>query len=132
MIQTTLIRIPPSAEFLYLMIYFIFILVSIISALHYFALANYWYFIFPWLDLIMHFLGGLFISLSVLFLFEIKRVYLISILSVLIVSIFWELFEHSLGVFKDDYVLDTVVDFIMGVLGAVGGGYIFSVVFKKL
>lgn len=73
----------------------------------------------------MHFLGGLFISLFVLFIFKVRRIYLVSIVSVVLISVGWELFEHSLGVFKDDYALDTVIDFVMGISGAVVGGYIF-------
>jgi len=107
------------------MIYFILLLVSIISALHYFALDNVWYFLYPWLDIFMHFLGGLFISLFVLYLSKSKRVFLISIVSVLLVSVVWELFEHSLGVVRDDYVLDTIVDFLMGLLGALIGAFVY-------
>jgi hypothetical protein len=79
-----------------------------------------------WFDILMHFLGGLLIGLAsawaYVFVFKKGTRGLIraTLLSVLIVGIFWELYEVYIGiqVTHEPYVWDTSVDIILDLIGA--------------
>lgn len=123
-----------------------FIIISIIGALHYLALKFYLYWVFPWFDILMHFLGGLWVGLIVMwFLFfsgfinkninetSRVRVFYVSILSVLIVGLLWEVFEFYTGVMilETNYGMDTIIDLIMDILGASVAATYVLVKYKK-
>lgn len=82
----------------------------------------------------MHFLGGLWVGIvSIWFFFfsqfagkftlriEMRNILIVSIASVVIIGVLWEIFEIYAGVprFTADYQLDTFADIIMDIFGAV-------------
>ncbi|MDP2705104.1 MAG: hypothetical protein U1D31_01495 [Patescibacteria group bacterium] len=78
-----------------------------------------------WLDVVTHFLGGIFVAALFIwaYAFFLKKTpgLLPTLLVVLAVGILWELFEYSTGMMRTDmegYAFDTVSDIIMDVLGA--------------
>ena len=80
------------------------------------------------MDIPMHFLGGLFVGLLVLWIlqqfsnqsFTKKQTFLAVLVGILIVSIGWEIFEYTVGVFAlEEFFPDTLYDLVMGTLGAV-------------
>jgi len=115
------------------------LLISILTILfiaifHYFALKNSWYWTFRWLDIPVHIVGGFWVSLTVLWIcLKIKHIdsingykkkALIAMLSsVLIVAIFWEIFElisgvtslHSIGYWQDS-LSDISNSFVGGII----------------
>jgi len=77
----------------------------------------------------MHFLGGLFVGLSTLWFFftseyvqlnqRVRNVILVAGVSIVLIGIGWEIFEILAGVPREDnFIIDTVVDLTMDVLGA--------------
>jgi len=98
----------------------------LVAALHVRAIASAWYWSYWWMDIVMHFLGGLFVGLVVVWAlcqvrengFEIKNTTLVVLLGVLIVSVGWEVFEYMTGVFLSEELFpDTLYDLVFDVLG---------------
>lgn len=112
--------------------YVFFTLLIGIACVHFVALQWYLYWIYPLLDIPMHFTGGMSIALgaqSPLF-FTMTRMRLsqvqISTLLVLSIGIVWELFEwyfSIVDVTDPGYVFDTGKDLVMDMLGGVVGFY---------
>jgi hypothetical protein len=99
------------------------------------ALAYYLYWRIPWLDIPMHFLGGLWVGLSILWLYyesgyihlpKDKRgrgsVLTLALAGTFIIGVLWEIFEFSLDtfiVFQEVYNIgDTLLDLFMDEVGA--------------
>lgn len=112
------------------------LLLVTIATLHILALKFSLYWMYPWFDIMIHFLGGLFVALSVLwFLFESKYIRLnksvrntifVAGSSIILVGVGWEIFEIFAGIpIEEDFILDTTIDLTMGVLGAIVAGFIF-------
>lgn len=109
--------------------------VSHISAL-YFSL--YWHYL--WLDIPIHFLGGITVVFGISILpflhihyFEKFYSFKICLIVVVCIALLWELFEISIGfsTYQDKFFLDTLLDLVMGTLGGVVGyGIVQSV--KKI
>jgi len=108
----------------------ILFLIVVIFFLNLLAMKFYWYWSIPWFDMLMHFLGGLFISLVLLWLnyfrgllgsFSKKKAILIAILGTLVIGLLWEIFEFSLDTFiteKSWDMADTLSDLFFDLLGA--------------
>ena len=82
---------------------------------HY-ALLHYWYWSYPWLDLVMHFSGGVVITLiAVAYVGAGLRAFLIMIT----IGILWEVYEFVIGisVAELNFVTDSLVDLGMDVVG---------------
>jgi len=106
-------------------------LVFLIAVLNKIALNFFLYWRFWWFDILMHFLGGLWVGIIILWLYYysgyIKRpieskkyVFWLSVISVIIVGLGWEIFEFIIEVdFSNNYVGDTLLDLIMDTIGAV-------------
>jgi len=103
----------------------------IIAGLHFTALEFYLYWVFPWFDVLMHFLGGFLVALigiwSLLYVvrmrvwicFSHRNILYTAIGTALAIGIGWEVFEYINGLrIKDNYVFDTVTDLIMDLFGA--------------
>lgn len=99
----------------------------LISVLQHNAIAHSWYWIFWWMDIIMHFLGGLFVGLVAVLLLKhyvhkikIPRNLFFWVLGVtLLIGIGWEIFEFSVGlVMAYDPLPDTILDIVMDMVGA--------------
>ncbi len=101
-----------------------------IAILHIVAIELYLYWLYGWFDIFMHFLGGLFVGLSVLWLFfesgyitlskHIRTITLVTLISFALIGISWEIFQYSVGLFigKENAVVDTSVDLLVGLIGA--------------
>lgn len=117
--------------------YFLFLLLSIVAlmgVLHIFGINFFLYWRFLWFDIIVHILGGIFIGGVALWIFYFSKyfkidkskeinVFLISLITVLVAGIFWEIFEFNIGatLLADikTYRIDTMVDMISNIFGAI-------------
>lgn len=120
----------------------IFITIAIVAALHLSALQFYLYWRFWWFDILTHFLGGLWIAISFLWLLfqsgfvniiKNNKNYnlLVAFLASLFVGIMWEVFEYYFGLTATDatnYVIDTATDISFDLIGGLVAYCIF--VFK--
>jgi VanZ family protein len=111
---------------------------------HALALKLYLYWSLWWFDIVMHFLGGLTVSLFLHLLYTRRKskdkasfttIILLSLAAAFLVGLFWEVVE-----FKSDltfttgitYGEDTLLDVIMDLVGAfVGGVYVYFVVLRE-
>jgi hypothetical protein len=94
-----------------------FILSVTIALLHQWATADFWYWRYPWFDIVMHFLGGLTIGVFLIRLFaDYKPMAFLT--AFVAIAIGWEIFEFAIGAPRDStYAADTVIDLCMDVLG---------------
>lgn len=120
--------------------------VSILLGLIFFlATANsaayYWhlYFYYPWLDVPMHFVGGLWITLYLLsWYYTASRtkkkeraplfVLTYALAVTLVIGVLWEVFEFSVDTiieFSQHNPGDTLLDLVMDAIGALFGAYVF-------
>lgn len=115
----------------------LFILGIVIAALHKLAIVFSWYWTFWWMDVVMHFLGGLWIGLAVIwFCFVSGRAqnlsdvmherwvaFFLAAGAALAVGLGWEVFELKygiIGVFPDEQIFpDTWHDLVMDTLGGI-------------
>jgi len=121
-------------------------LIFFIFAVNYAAMKFYWYFSIWYFDMPMHFLGGFWVGLALLWFFSLKefslperlfgragfKIIFKIILGVFLIGIFWELFE----VFVDKTIaqnsfnlLDTVSDMCFDLAG---GGLSIIYFFKRI
>ena len=95
------------------------VLAALLAAVHLYALPHYWYWHYPWIDVPLHFLGGLFMGtavVGVLGTFK-PRTFL---LSVVMGAIGWEVFEVFINTERGaNFVLDAARDLLMDTLGIV-------------
>lgn len=112
-----------------------FMLVAIIAILHFLALQFYLYWTFWWFDIVTHFLGGLWVGLIILWFFfssgyvyknlslvRSTKIFLITIASVIIIGVLWEVWEvlaELVFINEAGYLLDTSLDIIMDILGGI-------------
>lgn len=110
---------------------------TLVASLHIAASAFYWYWTIPWLDIILHFLGGIFTSLLVFWFLRIKHVprflsnkqsgcgfFFLVIGMTMLISAGWEALENLAGVVNEaDYIFDTGIDLVMDLLGALSAYY---------
>src|SRR3989344_7192631 len=94
--------------------------ILLIAIFHFFSLRYSWYWTYRWLDIPVHIIGGFWVSLTVLWIsLKIKHIdnifgykkkaLLVMLGSVLILGIFWEIFElifkitsiNNAGYFQD-------------------------------
>lgn len=109
----------------------------LIALLQFLATRYFLYWEFWWYDIMMHFLGGLFIGASFLWFvyFEASRlkknlpVFVATFAVVFTVGVSWELFEYVTGMYNAvNYTLDTTLDLAMDIAGMMGA-YLF---FKRV
>ncbi len=118
--------------------------VVLLAGLHFLASRYDLYFHLWWFDILMHFLGGLFISLYSLWFFFFsgritinfpnnKKIFLLSLLAVFPAIVFWEIFEYVTDTAYpfEGYVLDTAADIALGLTGALAGVLYFIKKEKK-
>ena len=92
-------------------------LVFFIFIVNYLAVKFYWYYSIWWFDMPMHFLGGVWLSLAILWFFPVKDLSMKSIsmiiLSILSIGVLWELYEilvNNLTAQIPFNTLDTISD----------------------
>jgi hypothetical protein len=117
----------------------IFILSAVIAALHISAIHFFFYWLYWWLDTVVHFWGGLLIALMALWVCERfrhscgavcgrSRHAYVAVFSAFVFGVAWEIFEIWAGIpLYDDYVYDTALDLVMDVVG----GYVGFVVYSR-
>jgi hypothetical protein len=107
-----------------------FIVLSGVAFFNWIGTANLYYWSMPWYDIPMHFFGGVWVALAVLWVSEMPfagwvkaRLSIPSILaSVVAVGIAWEVYELAFGItgfHVPGFVFDTALDLVMDVLGGV-------------
>lgn len=111
---------------------FFVIALSVLAGLHYLALEFFLYWHYTWLDIPMHLLGGIVAALAVFTLYDFKiciprrllHVFPVWLLS-LVVILAWEVFKLYAGKeIDEDFVIDTIVDVVVGSLGSIIGFFI--------
>jgi len=112
------------------------ILIVFIFLVNLLAIKFHWYYVIWWFDMPMHFVGGFFISLAVLWLYFYRNPWLnlkvnpifISLLSVFIIGVLWEIFEFSLDQFFAINLLspiDSLSDLFFDLSGGIVGTMYF-------
>jgi len=91
-----------------------------------------WYELLPWYDIVMHFLGGLWLSLVAIWILykymEVRKDAIFStLLFVLIGAILWEVLEYAIQAIANTPGLlatmpDSISDVVFGLLGGLLGG----------
>lgn len=116
------------------------LLVCVIAVLHIAATLFYLYWELWWYDMLLHFLGGVFIALLVLWFcffsgyvsapasFSVRRVFFFTLFWLTVIGIGWEVFERALGHTwsVEGYWLDTSVDVALDIIGGVVGFLFFK------
>lgn len=109
----------------------IFITIAIVAALHLSALQFYLYWRFWWFDILTHFLGGLWVGISFLWIFfqsghvniaknKRNNNLIVVFLASLAVGIMWEAFEYYFGIVvsgASNYIVDTMTDIFFDLVG---------------
>ncbi|PJE74440.1 MAG: hypothetical protein COV01_00165 [Candidatus Taylorbacteria bacterium CG10_big_fil_rev_8_21_14_0_10_41_48] len=107
-----------------------FALIIIIALLHYLALDRAYYWTISWYDIMMHFLGGVWVALFALWIFSSRKIsflpthisFLQIVSLVICVGIVWELYEIMFGltfVSDPEYWGDTILDLVMDTIGGI-------------
>ena len=90
---------------------------TLLAYLQHNALANLWYWHYPWFDTLMHFLGGLTVATFGIALLDTRRA-LVFLAAMLGIAIGWELFELSINAEREaNFAFDTSLDLLMDALG---------------
>jgi hypothetical protein len=106
------------------------IALSVLAAVHLIALEFYLYWYYLWLDIPVHFLGGVIVSLGLFAATEMRLLFAAfwsdkfwrASIVVWLVMIAWEVFEVWAGIpILDNYVFDTTLDLAVGWLGGTVG-----------
>lgn len=119
--------------------WFLVVLIFVIAVADATALRYHLFFMYRWLDIPMHLLGGLWVSLFILwyhFVFRHKFVRIrnrrgavaLALSGTFAVALGWELFEYAVNAYivLDRYdMMDTLKDLLMGMIGASVGARIF-------
>lgn len=89
-----------------------------LAVLHYYALTDYLYWQYVWLDVPVHFLGGL--ALAMLLIGVLRNFHPRAFLFLMAgVILGWEAFELLIQTQREaNFVFDTALDLLMGSLGA--------------
>lgn len=101
-----------------------------IFALNVLANIFYWYYILPWFDLLMHFMGGVFIAGLAIYLIKRPQDFLVTLLIVIAVGLGWEIFEILVDKFFDKN-MQSLTDSLTDLLADVVGGGVGFLYFKK-
>ena len=109
-----------------------------LAVIHNIAVELYLYWSIWWLDIPVHALGGMIVALG-FFAMRDLRIFsnqLLRPLPVLVlvlgVALLWEVFEFAVGIpVEANYLVDTGIDIVMGLLGGITG-YIVGNSLRKL
>ena len=107
--------------------------ILLIAIFHFFSLRYSWYWTYRWLDIPVHIIGGFWVSLTVLWIsLKIKHIdnifgykkkaLLVMLGSVLILGIFWEIFElifKITSMSNAGYFQDSLSDILSGFFGGI-------------
>lgn len=126
----------------------LFIYVWVLAIAHMAAQRLYLYWTYRWLDIPMHFLGGVWVGLAALWLWyysglarkegaQPRRPYLVALGGGLAFGILWECYDFAVwffgkGSFPVNYVPDTMLDITMDVLGAAAAYGLFMLTMRRM
>lgn len=113
----------------------LFVLIWVIAIVQVLAEQYYWYWTYRWLDILMHFLGGVWVGLGAIWLVHFAREhanilqklrpFVLAVLAGVVVGFVWEGYEYGVWVWTDtlppNHVPDSLLDLVMDVLGAIAG-----------
>ena len=103
----------------------------LVALLHFLALHFYFYWQLWWFDIVMHFLGGIVVGLGAMWalmgysryrgsLFTARQTLVFVLCATFLVAFSWEIYEFQFGLFDPtDYGVDSSLDIVMGLLGAI-------------
>lgn len=106
-----------------------FSLLVLLALAHVYAITHYWYWLYPWSDIGVHFLGGLVVGFLTLWIMlrvlgaqhsflRYASVYSVMV-TVLAIGTIWEVFEYHVGIPRGpNFTFDTALDMLTNVLGA--------------
>lgn len=116
----------------HILLVLLLIATSILASVHILALELSLYYVVPYLDVPMHFLGGVIVALMVSAFIAIelplpKKLgqfpYIIG--AVLVVGLSWEIFEILAGIgIEANYLTDTSLDIVMDTIGGISGYFV--------
>ncbi|OHA88257.1 MAG: hypothetical protein A2653_00765 [Candidatus Zambryskibacteria bacterium RIFCSPHIGHO2_01_FULL_43_25] len=119
-------------------------LLCIVGFLHLLALSESLYFIYGWLDLVVHFLSGIAIGVTFLWLYmkqalkngqrkTFAKVLLVSIFTALLIASAWEVFEFKIGLTftSNNYAFDTLTDILITVVGGLISAFYIRAIMRK-
>lgn len=122
---------------------FLFWLLFAIAALHHLAIFFYLYWTVWWFDMVMHFLGGMGMATSLLWLvfwsgligkyqtLPLRKAFFVALLASLFIGILWEVFEVYGGIIIwPDERPDSISDLILDMLGGVAA-FLNSLRYRK-
>jgi hypothetical protein len=97
-----------------------FVLALVLLGVHLYALDNFLYWYYRWLDTPMHILAGAMMGAAIIGVLLKFRPYAY-IGAILVGALGWELFEYHFGIStgQPDYVLDTFHDVLNDLVGAI-------------
>lgn len=118
---------------------FLVVLIFVIAVVDAMALRYHLFYTLPWFDIPLHLLGGLWVSLFILWYYSIFRnnnarieerggMFIFALSGTFAVALAWELFEYTINAYivLDKYdMIDTFKDLLMGMIGATVGTWIF-------
>jgi len=124
----------------------LFALVLVIGILETIALRFHLYWTLGWFDIMMHFLGGVWVAFAALwcllfFPYHGERVsnrlwlYGITLGATLVVGVLWEVFEYLFGIAilgDGAYAVDTTLDLTMDLLGALAAITLYACSMRKI
>lgn len=123
------------------------VFIGFIAVLNYYAYQFHWYWEFWWFDIIMHTLGGVWVGSMALWYYYFRKipptgifvprksfVFALSLASISVIGVGWELFEFSVDTFitlsRHDPV-DTASDLFFDAVGSILAVGIFFLVYNK-
>jgi len=118
------------------------VILTVVAIMHISAIKFFLYWQIWWLDIPMHFLGGIFAGLFSLWvavgfykvLEDRLKIIAISLFGGLLIGFFWEIFEFKAGLTYNtlgNYPLDTMKDIFMDILGALSAGLLTFKFFRN-
>jgi hypothetical protein len=128
---------------MYIFLSGVLLLAVIVYWLDAIAQDNFYYWIYWWYDIMMHFLGGFLVASFVLWFFlrfgfnrfqTLSAFFVISIVSGFSIGIGWELFEYFSGILQQqpgNIIGDTILDLVMDCVGAIAAWGVASLFFVE-
>ncbi len=109
---------------------------TILAVVHWMAIHFFLYWKYSWLDMPIHLLGGICVAFGLATLPYLRvslpqffATYGGYIVTILVVGTVWEVFEFATGIskFDADFIPDTLIDYIMDIVGmSLGYGIVKS------
>ena len=121
-----------------MLIGYLFPAALLVALIHSLAIERYWYWLYPWMDVLTHYLGGFFVALSILWFTFLSgfqkllsedtiRVLCTALLAGLLIGVLWEVFEFSTGMFTlENWYPDTLFDIMFDCIGAMTAALLFN------